>query len=145
VLPEQFAKADRDEDLPNVREVSSGVKGDTEGGTYLEGPGGGEGTKFRGEDGGGQSRDNALRQESQGLVVKDWPGVNPVIGEGGGQDVQGGCVRGEGCFGEGINSDVHGVVGVGAHPGETQGVRVCADEVEYRLEELEVGGRGGGC
>jgi hypothetical protein len=61
VLPEQFAKANWDEDLPDVREVSSGVKGDAEGGTYLEGPGGGEGAKFRGENGGGQSRDDALR------------------------------------------------------------------------------------
>jgi hypothetical protein len=31
-----------------------------------------------------------------------------------------------------------------AHPGEVQGVRVCVDEVEHRLEQLEMGdGRGG--
>jgi hypothetical protein len=145
VLPEQFAKADRDEDLPDVREVSCGVEGDAEGGMYLEGPGGGEGVKFRGEDGGGQLRDDGLRQESKGLVVKDWSRVDPVSEEGCGQDVQGGCVGGKGCFGKGVNSDVHGIVGVGTRPGETQGVRVCMDEVEYGLEELEVGGRGGGC
>jgi hypothetical protein len=34
VLPEQFMKANWDEDLPNVGEVSSGVKGDTKGGAY---------------------------------------------------------------------------------------------------------------
>jgi hypothetical protein len=64
VLPEQFTEANRDEDLPNVGEVSSGVKGDTEGGVYLEGPRYGEGAKFRGENGWGQLGDNALRQES---------------------------------------------------------------------------------
>jgi hypothetical protein len=63
VLPEQFAEADRDEDLPNIGEVSSGVKGDTEGGTYLGGPRCGEGAKFRGENGRGQPGDDALRQE----------------------------------------------------------------------------------
>jgi hypothetical protein len=97
----------------------------------MEGPGGGEGAEFRGEDGGGQSGDNGLRQESKGLVVKDGAGVNPVSREGGRQNVQGGYARGEGCFGKGVNGNVHGVVSVGARPGEAQGVRVRADEVEH--------------
>jgi hypothetical protein len=64
MLPEQFAEAYRDEDLPNVGEVSSGVKGDTEGGAYPEGPGHRESAELRGKDGWGQSGDDALRQES---------------------------------------------------------------------------------
>jgi hypothetical protein len=96
MLPEQFAKADRDEDLPDVRDVSSGIKGDTEGGTYLEGPGGGESAKFQGENGGGQLRDDGLRQESKGLVVKDWSGVNPVSQGGGQTGCPGGLCQGRG-------------------------------------------------
>jgi hypothetical protein len=53
LLPEQFSEAHRDVDLPDVGEVSSRVKGDAEGGTYAEGPGGGESAELRGENRGG--------------------------------------------------------------------------------------------
>jgi hypothetical protein len=43
-------EANRDVDLPDVGEVSRGVKGDPEGGVYPEGPGYRESMELRGEN-----------------------------------------------------------------------------------------------
>jgi hypothetical protein len=53
-------------------------------------------------------------------------------------------VRGECSFSKAVDRDVHGIASVGACPGEAQGVRVSADEVEHGLEQQEVGGGGRG-
>jgi hypothetical protein len=60
MLPEKLAEAYGDMNLPDVGEVSSGVKGNAKGRVNPERPGHREGAELGGEDGGREVGDNAL-------------------------------------------------------------------------------------